>query len=71
MAVIKVSILPVDSPQAAFLEARVFRELSSTVSLSTESGKIGKGIQPNPKKQSAPKGEILKMVLEGQRLQSH
>ncbi|XP_075835895.1 NADH dehydrogenase [ubiquinone] flavoprotein 3, mitochondrial isoform X2 [Microtus pennsylvanicus] len=45
--------------KAAFLEARVFRELSSTVSLSTESGKIGKGIKPNPKKQSAPKEPTL------------
>ncbi|CAH6789908.1 Ndufv3 [Phodopus roborovskii] len=45
--------------KAVFLEARVFRELSSSVLLSTESGKSEKGIQPNPKKQSEPKEHML------------
>ncbi|KAL1771187.1 NADH dehydrogenase [ubiquinone] flavoprotein 3, mitochondrial isoform X2 [Sigmodon hispidus] len=45
--------------KAVFLEARVCGELSSTVSLSTESGKREKGIPPNPKKQSAPKEPTL------------
>ncbi|XP_052580631.1 NADH dehydrogenase [ubiquinone] flavoprotein 3, mitochondrial-like [Peromyscus californicus insignis] len=40
--------------KAVFLEARVFRELPSTVPLSTESGKSEGGIQANPKNQSAP-----------------
>ncbi|CAH6789907.1 NADH dehydrogenase [ubiquinone] flavoprotein 3, mitochondrial [Phodopus roborovskii] len=44
--------------KAVFLEARVFRELSSSVLLSTESGKSEKGIQPNPKKQSEPKDVV-------------
>ncbi|XP_014694727.3 NADH dehydrogenase [ubiquinone] flavoprotein 3, mitochondrial isoform X2 [Equus asinus] len=38
-----------------FLEARVFRGLASTVSLSAESGKSEKGQPPNLKKQSPPK----------------
>nr|XP_031527275.1 NADH dehydrogenase [ubiquinone] flavoprotein 3, mitochondrial-like [Vicugna pacos] len=37
------------------LEARVFRGLAATVSLSAESGKNEKGLPPNPKKQSPPK----------------
>ncbi|KAH0518133.1 NADH dehydrogenase [ubiquinone] flavoprotein 3, mitochondrial [Microtus ochrogaster] len=56
--------------KAAFLEARVFRELSSTVSLSTESGKIGKGIKPNPKKQSAPK-DVVGAEERGKLLATH
>ncbi|XP_006750675.1 NADH dehydrogenase [ubiquinone] flavoprotein 3, mitochondrial isoform X2 [Mirounga angustirostris] len=37
------------------LEARVFRGLASTVSLSAESGKSEKGLPPNSKRQSPPK----------------
>ncbi|XP_003504490.1 NADH dehydrogenase [ubiquinone] flavoprotein 3, mitochondrial isoform X2 [Cricetulus griseus] len=45
--------------KAVFLEARVFRELSSTVLLSTESKKSEGGIQSSPKEQSAPKEHKL------------
>ncbi|XP_005070734.2 NADH dehydrogenase [ubiquinone] flavoprotein 3, mitochondrial isoform X2 [Mesocricetus auratus] len=45
--------------KAVFLKARAFRELSSTTPLSTESGKSEKGLQPSPKKQSAPKEHML------------
>nr|XP_008508721.1 PREDICTED: NADH dehydrogenase [ubiquinone] flavoprotein 3, mitochondrial isoform X2 [Equus przewalskii] len=41
-----------------FLEARVFRGLASTVSLSAESGKSEKGQPPNLKKQSPPKNVV-------------
>ncbi|MEJ1288072.1 NADHubiquinone oxidoreductase core subunit V3 [Cricetulus griseus] len=44
--------------KAVFLEARVFRELSSTVLLSTESKKSEGGIQSSPKEQSAPKDVV-------------
>ncbi|XP_040339763.1 NADH dehydrogenase [ubiquinone] flavoprotein 3, mitochondrial isoform X2 [Herpailurus yagouaroundi] len=37
------------------LDARVFRGLAPSVSLSAESGKSEKGLPPNPKKQSPPK----------------
>ncbi|XP_074203937.1 NADH dehydrogenase [ubiquinone] flavoprotein 3, mitochondrial isoform X1 [Camelus bactrianus] len=40
------------------LEARVFRGLAATVSLSAESGKNEKGLPPNPKKQSPPKNVV-------------
>ncbi|XP_064434435.1 NADH dehydrogenase [ubiquinone] flavoprotein 3, mitochondrial isoform X1 [Mirounga angustirostris] len=40
------------------LEARVFRGLASTVSLSAESGKSEKGLPPNSKRQSPPKNVV-------------
>ncbi|XP_037380787.1 NADH dehydrogenase [ubiquinone] flavoprotein 3, mitochondrial isoform X2 [Talpa occidentalis] len=41
--------------KTVLLEARMFRGLASTVSLSAESGKTEKGQSPSPKKQSPPK----------------
>ncbi|XP_051009339.1 NADH dehydrogenase [ubiquinone] flavoprotein 3, mitochondrial [Acomys russatus] len=52
------------------LEARVFRELASTVPLSTESGKSEKGTQPIPKKQSAPK-DVVGAEERGKLLATH
>ncbi|XP_014939316.2 NADH dehydrogenase [ubiquinone] flavoprotein 3, mitochondrial isoform X1 [Acinonyx jubatus] len=40
------------------LDARVFRGLAPSVSLSAESGKSEKGLPPNPKKQSPPKNVV-------------
>ncbi|XP_036023605.1 NADH dehydrogenase [ubiquinone] flavoprotein 3, mitochondrial isoform X2 [Onychomys torridus] len=56
--------------KAVFLEARVFRELPSTVPLSTESGKSGGGIQPNPKNQSAPT-DVVGAEERGKLLATH
>ncbi|KAB1283034.1 NADH dehydrogenase [ubiquinone] flavoprotein 3; mitochondrial [Camelus dromedarius] len=47
------------------LEARVFRGLAATVSLSAESGKNEKGLPPNPKKQSPPKSDTIRPVDAG------
>ncbi|XP_011227270.1 NADH dehydrogenase [ubiquinone] flavoprotein 3, mitochondrial isoform X1 [Ailuropoda melanoleuca] len=44
--------------KAMLLEARVFRGLASTVSLSAESGKSEKGLPPNSKRQSPPKNVV-------------
>uniref|UniRef100_A0A4W2HVE3 NADH dehydrogenase [ubiquinone] flavoprotein 3, mitochondrial n=1 Tax=Bos indicus x Bos taurus TaxID=30522 RepID=A0A4W2HVE3_BOBOX len=41
--------------KTVLLEAGVFRGLTPTISLSTESGKNEKELPPNPKKQSPPK----------------
>ncbi|XP_054556226.1 NADH dehydrogenase [ubiquinone] flavoprotein 3, mitochondrial isoform X1 [Talpa occidentalis] len=44
--------------KTVLLEARMFRGLASTVSLSAESGKTEKGQSPSPKKQSPPKNVV-------------
>uniref|UniRef100_A0A8C6QTJ5 NADH dehydrogenase [ubiquinone] flavoprotein 3, mitochondrial n=1 Tax=Nannospalax galili TaxID=1026970 RepID=A0A8C6QTJ5_NANGA len=41
--------------KAVLLEVQVFRGLASTVPLSAESGKDGKGLHPNLKKPGLPK----------------
>lgn len=41
----------------------MFRGLTSTASLSAESGKSDKGLPPNSKKQSPPKSKILMVVM--------
>ncbi|XP_066226202.1 NADH dehydrogenase [ubiquinone] flavoprotein 3, mitochondrial isoform X3 [Saccopteryx leptura] len=43
------------SLKTVLLEGRVFQGLTSTASLSAESGKSDKGLPPNSKKQSPPK----------------
>ncbi|XP_023594858.1 NADH dehydrogenase [ubiquinone] flavoprotein 3, mitochondrial isoform X1 [Trichechus manatus latirostris] len=52
------------------LQAGALRGLASTVPLSAESGKSGKGLPPNPKKQSKPK-HVVEAKAKGKLLAPH